>query len=125
MFSGRKRKVETPDTSVIVVAAGSASRMGGIDKQLMPLADAPVLVHTLQRLGSCPSVAEIIVVTREQSIPILHQMIADFDLQKIHTIVTGGQTRQQSVQNGFREIARKASLSQFMTEQGLLYAPRM
>ena len=45
MFSGRKRKVETPDTSVIVVAAGSASRMGGIDKQLMPLADAPVLVH--------------------------------------------------------------------------------
>lgn len=57
--------------------------MGGIDKQLMPLADAPVLVHTLQRLGSCPSVAEIIVVTREQSIPILHQMIADFDLQKI------------------------------------------
>ena len=93
MFSGRKRKVETPDTSVIVVAAGIASRMGGIDKQLMPLADAPVLVHTLQRLGSCPSVAEIIVVTREQSIPILHQMIADFDLQKIRTIVTGGQTR--------------------------------
>ena len=29
MFSGRKRKVETPDTSVIVVAAGIASRMGG------------------------------------------------------------------------------------------------
>ena len=108
MFSGRKRKVETPDTSVIVVAAGSASRMGGIDKQLMPLADAPVLVHTLQRLGSCPSVAEIIVVTREQSIPILHQMIADFDLQKIRTIVTGSQTRQQSVQNGFREIGTQS-----------------
>ncbi|MEI3035641.1 MAG: hypothetical protein V8T62_01580 [Oscillospiraceae bacterium] len=28
--------------------------MGGIDKQLMPLADAPVLVHTLQRLGELP-----------------------------------------------------------------------
>ena len=108
MFAGRKKKIETPDTSVVVVAAGSASRMGGMDKQLVLLGGAPVLIHTLQRIGSCPSVREIIVVTREQSIPVLHQMVADFGLQKIRTIVTGGQTRQQSVRNGFREISAQS-----------------
>lgn len=74
----------------------------------MLLGGAPVLIHTLQRIGSCPSVREIIVVTREQSIPVLHQMVADFGLQKIRTIVTGGQTRQQSVRNGFREISAQS-----------------
>ena len=108
MFAGRKKKIETPDTSVVVVAAGSASRMGGMDKQLVLFGGAPVLIHTLQRIGSCPSVREIIVVTREQSIPVLHQMVADFGLQKIRTIVTGGQTRQQSVRNGFREISAQS-----------------
>ena len=70
MFAGRKKKIETPDTSVVVVAAGSASRMGGMDKQLVLLGGVPVLIHTLQRIGSCPSVREIILVTREQSIPV-------------------------------------------------------
>ena len=74
----------------------------------MLLGGAPVLIHTLQRIGSCPSVREIIVVTREQSIPVLHQMVADFDCKKIRTIVTGGQTRQQSVRNGFREISAQS-----------------
>ena len=83
LLSG-KVKIETPDTSVVVVAAGSASRMGGMDKQLVLLGGTPVLIHTLQRIGSCPSVREIIVVTREQSIPVLHQMVADFGLQKIY-----------------------------------------
>ena len=82
MFAGRKKKIETPDTSVVVVAAGSASRMGGMDKQLVLLDGAPVLIHTLQRIGSCASVREIILVTREQSIPVLHQMVADFGLQE-------------------------------------------
>ena len=100
MFAGRKKKIETPDTSVV--------RMGRMDKQLVLLGGAPVLIHTLQRIGSCPSVREIIVVTREQSIPVLHQMVADFGLQKIRTIVTGGQTRQQSVRNGFREISAQS-----------------
>ena len=35
-------------------------------------------------------------------------MVADFGLQKIRTIVTGGQTRQQSVRNGFREISAQS-----------------
>lgn len=125
MFAGRKKKIETPDTSVVVVAAGSASRMGGMDKQLVLLGGAPVLIHTLQRIGSCPSVREIIVVTREQSIPVLHQMVADFGLQKIRTIVTGGQTRQQSVRNGFREISAQSQFVAIHDGAGRSFALKM
>ena len=110
MFGKWKKKIETPDTSAVVVAAGSSSRMGGMDKQLALLDDVPVLIHSLQRLDSCPSVREIIVVTREESIPLLHQMIADFRIQKVRSIVAGGSTRQQSVRNGFCQVSEDSRL---------------
>ena len=110
MFGKWKKKIETPDTSAVVVAAGSSSRMGGMDKQLALLDDVPVLIHSLQRLDSCPSVREIIVVTREESIPLLHQMISDFRIQKVRSIVAGGSTRQQSVRNGFCQVSEDSRL---------------
>ena len=38
---------------------------GGIDKVLTPLADVPVLVHTLRVFQNCDDIDEIVVVTRE------------------------------------------------------------
>ena len=43
---GRKQKKTV--RAAVVVAAGSATRMEGIDKVLTPLADVPVLVRTLR-----------------------------------------------------------------------------
>ena len=51
---GRNRKQRTHIWSAVVVAAGTASRMEGIDKILTTLGDLPVLVHTLREMGlSC------------------------------------------------------------------------
>ena len=47
---GRNRKQRTHIWSAVVVAAGTASRMEGIDKILTTLGDLPVLVHTLRGL---------------------------------------------------------------------------
>ncbi len=110
MFSGKKKKIELADTSAILVAAGNASRMGGLDKQFLSVDGIPVLIRTLQKFEISPSICEIIVVTKEESIPLLHQMIAEYQLQKIQTIVTGGKTRQQSVEKGLREICVQSRL---------------
>lgn len=110
MFSGKKRKMKTADTSVIVVAAGNASRMGGLDKQFLCIGGIPVLIRSLQKFEACPSVGEVVVVTKEESIPLLHQLTGEYRLQKIRTIVTGGKTRQQSVEKGLREISAQSLL---------------
>ena len=46
LLSRLGRKQEKTVRAVVVVAAGSATRMEGIDKVLTPLADVPVLVRT-------------------------------------------------------------------------------
>ena len=60
---GRKQKKTV--RAAVVVAAGSATRMEGIDKVLTPLADVPVLVRTLRVFQNCDDIDEIVVVTRE------------------------------------------------------------
>ncbi|MDD3193515.1 MAG: 2-C-methyl-D-erythritol 4-phosphate cytidylyltransferase [Oscillospiraceae bacterium] len=100
MFAGR-RGGSAPDTSAVVVAAGSAARMEGIDKQFALIGDIPVLIRSLMAIESCPSIGEVIVVTREESIPLLHQLLSGYPVNKVRTIVTGGETRQQSVLKGF------------------------
>ncbi len=59
------RKLKNTRCSVVVVAAGSSTRMGE-DKLFMDLCGAPVLEHTLRALSACSCVEEIILVTREE-----------------------------------------------------------
>ena len=50
---------ERPVTSIVVVAAGSAARMEGVDKILVPLGELPAIVHTLWVFQDCPLVDEV------------------------------------------------------------------
>ena len=47
---------ERPVTSIVVVAAGSAARMEGVDKIMVPLGELPAIVHTLWVFQDCPLV---------------------------------------------------------------------
>ena len=63
----RKRKKEAgPSCSVVVVAAGSSSRMG-FDKVLADVGGLPVIVRCLKSFEKAPSVSEVVVVTRTRS----------------------------------------------------------
>ena len=54
--------------SVILVAAGSGTRMGGVPKQFLHLGSMTVVEHSIHTFAQIPSVAEIIVVTKEEEI---------------------------------------------------------
>ena len=82
---GRKKSVHI--WSAVVVAAGSARRMEGIDKVLATLGELPVLVHTLRVFQRCPDIAEIVVVTREDLMVEVGSICQDFALTKVSKIV--------------------------------------
>ena len=93
---GEKR----PFVSAIVVAAGSASRMEGIDKQFAPVGGIPCLARALLCFEECREIGEIVVVTREESIAKVADLCARWRLAKVSQIVRGGESRQQSAAIG-------------------------
>ena len=88
---------------VIIVAAGSSSRMGK-DKQFLPVAGVPVIARTLVAFEHSPDISRIILVTREQSIPDMQLIAEKYFISKLSDIVKGGDTRQQSVACGIARL---------------------
>ena len=106
----RNRKQKAHICSAVVVAAGTASRMEGIDKILTTLGDLPVLVHTLRVFEDCPDIAEVVVVTREDLLVEVSRLCREFDLEKVSKVVVGGKERIYSVQAGLAEVRQDAEL---------------
>ncbi len=110
LFSFFRRKQAEPVFSAVIVAAGSARRMEGIDKVLAPLGDIPVLARTLQVFQNCPKITEVVVVTREDLLVEINQMCKVYSLNKVSKIVIGGAERVLSVRAGLREARQDAQL---------------
>ena len=93
----------------VIVAAGSASRMGGIDKVMAPLKGEPMIVHTVRAFQSCDAIKEIVIVTRGDLILPITQLTNEFD--KVTAVVLGGSSRQESVANGLNALSDKCKLA--------------
>lgn len=92
----------------VIVAAGSASRMEGIDKIMTPIADVPVILRTVKTFQNCDTIREIVIVTRKDLIEPIKDLCRDMD--KVIAVVEGGSSRSQSVQRGICALSRKAKL---------------
>ena len=93
----------------VIVAAGNASRMGGIDKVMAPLKGEPMIVRTVRTFQNCAAVKEIVIVTREDLIPKITSLCGKFD--KVVAVVVGGKDRAESVKNGLRMLSKKVKLA--------------
>ena len=91
------RDVRRPRCAALVAAAGSSSRMGGVNKLLEPLDGIPVLARTLQALQSAERVDEIIVATRESDLVEIAQLCHTYGITKCKKVVRGGESRAHSV----------------------------
>ena len=92
----------------VIVAAGSASRMGGIDKVLAPLCEKPLITHTVRAFQNCDAIREIVVVVREDQQAAVMGLCAGFD--KVTAVVAGGKDRPESVEAGMKELSKKVKL---------------
>lgn len=98
------------NTSVIIVCAGNSTRMGGVNKILMPLGDRLVIGVTMQAFQDCGSVSEIVIVAREADIPAIKAEAEAAGITKLTACTVGGATRQESVINGVKQISKEAQL---------------
>ncbi|WP_024861463.1 2-C-methyl-D-erythritol 4-phosphate cytidylyltransferase [Ruminococcus flavefaciens] len=97
-------------TSVVIVCAGNSTRMGGVNKILLPLGERKVIGVTMQAFQSCESVSEIIIVAREDDIPAIQAEAEAAGITKLAACTIGGSTRQESVFNGVRKISKDTEL---------------
>lgn len=92
--------------SVIIFAGGTGSRMNSklLPKQFLKIYGKPVIIHTLEVFDACDEVDDIVVVILKGWEDYLQNLVDHYHIKKVRKIVTGGETGQQSIFNGLKEI---------------------
>ncbi len=103
-----RRGLKLKYCGAVIVAAGSASRMGGIDKVMASLGGEPMLLHSVRRFQDCEAVKEIVVVTREDLVVPIMNLCHGFS--KVTAVVVGGKSREESVAMGLNTLSDKVKL---------------
>lgn len=109
-FTKPARKVlKLKKCGAVILAAGSASRMGGIDKVMAPLGGEPMIARTVRTFQECDAVSEIVIVTREDLILPITNLCKGCD--KVKAVVSGGKSRQESVGMGLNALGKDVKLA--------------
>ena len=104
------KKEEKPlSCAAVVVAAGSAQRMG-FDKLTVMLEGQPVLVRAIQPFENSPLISEIVVVTRADRLEEIAEMCDRYQLKKVTGVVAGGKTRTESSLAGVMAVKSDCGL---------------
>ena len=93
----------------VIVAAGSASRMGGIDKVMAELGGEPMIKRTVRTFQESDVISEIVIVTRPDLIVPIMGLCAEFE--KVKAVVAGGKSRPESVHLGLNALSNKVKLA--------------
>ena len=107
--NGMRKVLPLKYCGAVIVAAGNASRMGGIDKVMAELNGEPMIVRTVRTFQTCDAIKEIVIVTREDLIMPIMKLCADFD--KVKAVVVGGANRAESVSMGLSALSDKVKLA--------------
>lgn len=102
--SARRKKY----CGAVIVAAGSASRMGGIDKVMAPIGGEPMILRTVRQFDSSDAIGEIVVVTRQDLIEPIRALCQAFP--KVKAVVAGGDSRQKSVELGLQALSKECRM---------------
>ena len=106
---GMRKVLPLKTCGAVIVAAGNASRMGGIDKVMAPIQNEPMICRTVRTFQECDAVSEIVIVTREDLIGPISELCGGYD--KVITVVKGGNSRQESVELGLNALSSKIKLA--------------
>ncbi|MDD5883509.1 MAG: 2-C-methyl-D-erythritol 4-phosphate cytidylyltransferase [Firmicutes bacterium] len=93
----------------VIVAAGSATRMGGIDKVMANLGGEPMIARTVRAFQNCDAITSIVIVTREDLIRPISDLCRD--MKKVAAVVAGGSSRQESVHLGLNALPKGMKLA--------------
>lgn len=89
----------------IIVAAGSFTRMEGVNKQLAEISGIPVIIRTLMAFENSNLVSSIILVVRADDVFSMQLLTEKYGITKLTDIVCGGNCRQESVVKGLSRVS--------------------
>lgn len=90
--------------SAIILAGGKSERMGSVSKQLLKICETPVVALSALAYEKCPEIIEIVVVCREDEMATIEELMKEYGIGKFRCAVAGGETRFDSMKNGFERI---------------------
>ena len=104
-----RKILPTKYCGAVIVAAGTASRMQGIDKVMAQLQDAPMILHSVRAFQNCDVIGEIVIVTREDLVEKIRVLCEQYP--KVKVVTVGGADRPESVRNGLKALSSKVRLA--------------
>lgn len=109
--SGRDSHVAR-DVGVVIVAAGSGSRVddGGELKQFRWLAGKPVLLHSVQRFMARPDVGMVVVVLPKSHAADPPPWLFQCDVDRL-LVSVGGSSRTESVESGLEDLTEDIAIA--------------
>lgn len=91
----------------VIVAGGRGKRMGGVYKQFSSVAGKQIFLYSVEKFLDY-GVKRVVLVVPEEKLSPAGEMVAEFG--KKVKVVSGGERRQDSVYNGFKETSEKTVL---------------
>ncbi|RPA68756.1 2-C-methyl-D-erythritol 4-phosphate cytidylyltransferase [Cyclobacteriaceae bacterium YHN15] len=99
------------DKFAIIVAGGSGTRMGApVPKQYLEIGGRPILMHTLEKFHEADRGTELILVIPSSDFGLWDKLCNEFAFGIEHRIISGGNSRFQSVKNGLNAIPTNEGL---------------
>ncbi len=105
------KKKENSLASAVIVAAGNSSRMKmDGSKQFLMVSGIPALARTLLTFDRAANITDVTLVAREQDMMLAWDMIKEYQIEKVKSVVPGGSSRQESVFIGLCEAREERVL---------------
>jgi len=89
----------------VIVAAGSSTRMEGVDKTFAPILGLPMVIHTIDRFELSPLVHQIVLVVAKGSLGRARKLVRQRGYKKVTSVFPGGRRRQDSVRLGLEQLS--------------------
>lgn len=94
--------------SVIIAAAGSSTRMGGVNKQLEKIGGVPVFIMSALKFDGLERVGEIIIAAPADDTARYEKLARNYGVSKLTAVTAGGETRFRSIRNALEHVSPDA-----------------
>lgn len=94
--------------TALIFAGGVGKRMGnsGMPKQFLKLYGKEIIIYTLEIFENNKNIDGIVISCLKEKIEDLKKLIVKYELKKVKAIVSGGETGQESIYNGLKELEK-------------------
>ena len=105
-----RKVIPCKSCGAVIVAAGTAQRMGGVDKIMADLGGEPLILRTVRGF---------------QATAVISSLCQEAGLDKVRLVVAGGETRQASVRLGLEQLSRGIQLAAIADAARPLVTPQL